>query len=234
MSSNLTSYQSHYGSLTAEITSNITRLVSNRKDSQSDQEDDKKAIVEKIDKNFEDATELFEQMELEIRELSSSEERSRQSTQLDSFKAELKRLRKEHLNAKRKNLRNQERKTLFGGSNNSSKDEEEDLGIGDAQDRLLDNTERLDRSSRKLDQGQNVLSETQSIGVSVLNDLEHQKEVLTRSRNRIRDTDDDLGTSSRVLSIMIMRVQKSRILLALVVVAIIAAIIFGIYLSIYG
>ena len=52
--------------------------------------------------------------------------------------------------------------------------------------RLLENTESLERSSRKLDQGQEILAETESIGASVLNDLEHQKEVLFRSRNRVR------------------------------------------------
>jgi vesicle transport through interaction with t-SNAREs protein 1 len=52
--------------------------------------------------------------------------------------------------------------------------------------RLLDNSESLERSSRKLDQGQELLTETEAIGASVLNDLEHQKEVLFRSRNRVR------------------------------------------------
>ena len=51
--------------------------------------------------------------------------------------------------------------------------------------RLLDNSESLERSSRKLDQGQELLTETEAIGASVLNDLEHQKEVLFRSRNRV-------------------------------------------------
>jgi hypothetical protein len=48
---------------------------------------------------------------------------------------------------------------------------------------------------------------------------------------QLRDTDDDLGTGSRVLSVMIMRVQRSRIVLILVALAIIITIVVSIYLS---
>ena len=51
---------------------------------------------------------------------------------------------------------------------------------------------------------------------------------------QLRDTDDDLGTGSRVLSVMIMRVQRSRLVLALVGVAIIAVIVICVYLSFNG
>ena len=53
--------------------------------------------------------------------------------------------------------------------------------------RLIENTETLERSSRKLDHGRDLLEETESVGASVLSDLEHQREVLTRSRNRVRN-----------------------------------------------
>ena len=51
--------------------------------------------------------------------------------------------------------------------------------------RLIENTETMERSSRKLDQGRNLLEETQSVGASVLSDLENQRETLMRSRNRV-------------------------------------------------
>ena len=51
---------------------------------------------------------------------------------------------------------------------------------------------------------------------------------------QLRDTDDDLGTGSRVLSVMIMRVQRSRIVMAGVGLTIIVIILVSIYLSFYG
>ena len=55
-----------------------------------------------------------------------------------------------------------------------------------AKDKLLENTENLERSSRKLDHGQELLHESESVGAGVLADLAHQKEVISRARNRVR------------------------------------------------
>ena len=43
------------------------------------------------------------------------------------------------------------------------------------------------------------------IGEQVLDNLSHQREVLTRNRDRMRDANADLGRSNRVLSQMIRR-----------------------------
>ena len=56
--------------------------------------------------------------------------------------------------------------------------------------RLIENTETMERSSRKLDQGRNLLEETQSVGASVLSDLENQRETLMRSRNRVSSSSE--------------------------------------------
>ena len=55
-----------------------------------------------------------------------------------------------------------------------------------AKDKLLENTENLERSSRKLDHGHELLHESESVGAGVLADLAHQKEVISRARNRVR------------------------------------------------
>ena len=113
--------------------------------------------------------------------------------------------------------------SYFSGSSNK-----------DARERLLDNTETLERAGRKLEQGEAMLTESEHIGASVLSDLAFQREVLTRSRNRLRDTDQDLGTSSRVLSAMIVRIQQSKIILAVIGVLIVCTILLFVYLSFEG
>ena len=140
-------------------------------------------MIQRVDKNFEDASDLFEQMELEIREL-PTEDRSRHLNSLESFKAELKRLDHEYTLTKRRVKRHQERLQLLNC------DEQIDSSYievhSSAKDRLIDNTETLERSSRKLDQGHILLHETESVGASVLTNLQHQREVLSRARNRVR------------------------------------------------
>ena len=79
-----------------------------------------------------------------------------------------------------------------------------------------------------------MLVESEHVGASVLSDLAFQRELLSRSRNRLRDTDQDLGTSSRVLSAMIVRIQQSKIVLAVIGVLIVCTIFLFIYLSFEG
>ena len=79
-----------------------------------------------------------------------------------------------------------------------------------------------------------MLEESERVGAGVLSDLAYQREVLTRSRNRLRDTDGDLGTSSRVLSAMIVRIQSSKIVMAVIGVVIVSTILLFVYLSFEG
>ena len=79
-----------------------------------------------------------------------------------------------------------------------------------------------------------MLEESERVGAGVLSDLAYQREVLTRSRNRLRDTDGDLGTSSRVLSAMIVRIQSSKIVMAVIGVVIVSTILLFVYLSFKG
>ena len=43
----------------------------------------------------------------------------------------------------------------------------------------------MERSSRKLDHGQEMLEESQNVGVTILNDLALQRETISRARNRV-------------------------------------------------
>ena len=51
--------------------------------------------------------------------------------------------------------------------------------------RLLEDSETIDRSGRKLSRGRRLLEEARSTGAAVLGDLEHQRETLQRARNRV-------------------------------------------------
>ena len=137
MDSNLKSYQSMYASLTAEITANLSKITQNLKLGTGNLPEDAvdtNTLLERIEKNFEDASDLFEQMELEIRELSTQEERNRQTNHLDSFKAELKRLEQEHALTKRRVRRHHDRFKLLNDHEEDSSYLEVDV-IHSAKDR---------------------------------------------------------------------------------------------------
>lgn len=244
-SSALTSYMSQYATLNADITASISKINRwHQIQHPADSDDgDIGRHYQGIEKNFEEMEELFEQMELEIREIESLPEQERQGSQLKSFKAECRRLQAEFGTARTKHQRRIDRSDLLRRKNSSTGgDSDLAAGTNDNFDsdtkahrqRLLDNTETMERSTRKLDQGQEMLEDSQNVGVNILNDLALQRETLTRARNRLRDTDDDLGTSSRILSGMIVRIQQSKIILSVIGAAFLILIVYGVYRSFEG
>lgn len=93
----------------------------------------------------------------------------------------------------------------------------------DQEDQLIANTQRLQRSSRKLQEAYRMAIETEQvrvpsrgrsavelqIGSEVLGNLSSQHETLSRTRDRLREADADLTRSNRALSLMIRRLVAS-------------------------
>lgn len=59
--------------------------------------------------------------------------------------------------------------------------------VNEQRQRLLDNTERIERTGKTLTEGYRVVLETEQIGAAVLQDLSSQRETIQRSRGRVRD-----------------------------------------------
>ncbi|CAB3378270.1 Hypothetical predicted protein [Cloeon dipterum] len=172
MAALLETYEQQYAVLTADITSKIGRIPnltgSDRKDATFNTE-----------RQIEEAKELLEQMELEIREIDSSS-RPKFSNRLDSYKAELKRLATE-LKSKSSTYHDglsEDNGSLFGDAGGAGFQEEQ-------RQRLLDNSEKIERTGRHLQAGYRVALETEEIGSSVLRDLHSQRETIQRTRNRV-------------------------------------------------
>ncbi|KER21678.1 hypothetical protein T265_10049 [Opisthorchis viverrini] len=75
-------------------------------------------------------------------------------------------------------------KRQFEGDEESLR--EEVLYDSDMRARLLDNTERMARSTNRLEDGLGVALQTEEVGGHILNDLGDQREKLQRSRHRNR------------------------------------------------
>lgn len=124
-------------------------------------------LCNKIDASLSEAQELLEQMGLEVRELNPAQ-RSSFNGKLQVAQAELKRLQVEYKQTKDK-LRAQANgfTTLELGDSGSYY---EDVGISnDQRQRLLDNSERIERTGNRLTEGYRVAVETEALGAQVLN-----------------------------------------------------------------
>ncbi|XP_013915751.1 PREDICTED: vesicle transport through interaction with t-SNAREs homolog 1A isoform X2 [Thamnophis sirtalis] len=187
MSSDFEGYEQDFSVLTAEITNRIgkiPKLVG----------DEKRQLVSSVEKQLEEARELLEQMELEVREI-PPQSRAMYSSRMKSYKQEMEKL---DTDFKRSRIAysDEVRNELLGDDGNSSEIQRA---------HLLDNTERLERSSRRLEAGYQIAVETEQIGQDILENLSHDREKIQRARDRLRETDANLGKSSRILTGMLRR-----------------------------
>lgn len=144
-------------------------------------------------------------MGLEIQDVDAAT-KSSFTSRLNCYQAELKRLTQEFQNAKHE--------TQVHCYDSSDFDELTTSGMSSQQQkRLLDNSERIERTGNRLADGYRTILETERIGASVLQDLSSQRETLQKSRSRLRETNEDLRQSSRIMNSMIMRSLRERAVL---------------------
>ncbi|XP_053306185.1 vesicle transport through interaction with t-SNAREs homolog 1A isoform X2 [Spea bombifrons] len=216
MSSEFEGYEQDFGVITAEITGRIgkiPKLVG----------DEKKQMIVNVEKQLDEAKELLEQMDLEIREI-PAQSRGMYSSRMRSYKQEMGKL---EADFKRSRIAysDEVRNELLGDDGNSSETQRA---------HLLDNTERLERSSRRLEAGYQVAIETEQVGQSILENLSQDREKIQRARERLRETDTNLGKSSRILTGMLRRIIQNRVLFVILGIIIVFAIILAVYFSFRG
>ncbi|TDG50361.1 hypothetical protein AWZ03_003266 [Drosophila navojoa] len=217
----LEQYEQQYAALIAEITAHIGRLQQNATE--------RNELCTKIDASLSEAQELLEQMGLEVRELNPLQ-RSAFNNKIQVAQAELKRLQGEYKQTKDR-LRSQANSfttlDLAGGG-----DYYEDVAISnDQRQRLLENSERIERTGNRLTEGYRVAIETEALGAQVLSDLHHQRETLQGARARLRETNADLGRASRTLNSMMLRALREKVVLYGVGICFVVAVGVSLYLT---
>ncbi|XP_031453332.1 vesicle transport through interaction with t-SNAREs homolog 1A isoform X2 [Phasianus colchicus] len=157
MSSDFESYEQDFAVLTADITGRIGRVPKLLGD-------EKKQMVANIEKQLEEARELLEQMELEVREI-PPQSRGMYSSRMRSYKQEMGKL---EADFKRSRIAysDEVRNELLGDDGNSSENQRA---------HLLDNTERLERSSRRLEAGYQIAVETDTVKCIITSSLKNFK-----------------------------------------------------------
>ncbi|XP_065355807.1 vesicle transport through interaction with t-SNAREs homolog 1A [Calliphora vicina] len=201
----LENYEQQYASLIAEITSQIGRLTLTN---------ERREQCAKIDASLTEAQELLEQMGLEIRDLNAAQ-RTTATNKLNCAQVELKRLQTEY--SKAKEAGKKKHTTLDLQAAAGDYDDYEDVAISnDQRQRLLENSETIERTGNRLQDGYRVLVETETLGAQVLSDLHHQRETIQNSRGRLRETNAELGRASRTLNTMLLRALREKAVLYVV------------------
>lgn len=209
----LRSYEQQFGVLCADITSNISRASNSA---------DKSSAISVIENLFQEASEIIEQMDLEIRDINSSIKRSPEEKEkylniIGSYKKELSKLEIEFT----KQIKN--KRTSYEIKLDDDDDEINDL--------CQENQSTIQKMNSNLDRGYKIVLETEETGNSILSDLFGQREQMTRSRDRIREANNNLGKSSRIVGEMARGLVKNKIVLFGIIILLFFFMVFLIYYS---
>ncbi|XP_047232759.1 vesicle transport through interaction with t-SNAREs homolog 1A isoform X1 [Girardinichthys multiradiatus] len=220
MSSDFETYEQDFGTITAEVTNKIGKIPKLSGE-------EKTQLVLNVDKQLEEVRELLEQMDLEVREI-PIQSRAMYNSRLKSYKEEMEKLEKDFKRS-RIAYSDEVRNELLGDDAISS--ESQLIKLREERAHLLDNTERLERSSRRLEAGYQIAVETEQVGQEILANLHTDREKIQRARERLRETDTNLGKSSRILTGMLRRIIQNRVLVFVLGAIILLTIILAIYLN---
>ncbi|XP_035469153.1 vesicle transport through interaction with t-SNAREs homolog 1A isoform X1 [Scophthalmus maximus] len=223
MSSDFEAYEQDFGTATAEVTNKIGRIPKLSGE-------EKTQLVLNVDKQLEEVRELLEQMDLEVREI-PIQSRAMYNSRLKSYKQEMEKLEKDFKRS-RIAYSDEVRNELLGDDASSS--ENQLIKLREERAHLLDNTEKLERSSRRLEAGYQIAVETEQVGQEVLANLHTDREKIQRARERLRETDANLGKSSRILTGMLRRIIQNRVLVFILGAIILLTIILAIYFNLRG
>ena len=74
--------------------------------------------------------------------------------------------------------------------------------LSDQKQRLIDNSEKLERSSKRLEVGYRVAVETEEIGSRIMTDLNQQKETIQRTRSRVNTNHSVISLLTNLIAIV--------------------------------
>merc|ERR1711907_259736 len=94
--------------------------------------------------------------------------------------------------------------------------------MGAQRERLLQTTDRINRTGDNIRQSKQTLLETEELGVSILQDLHRQRETIVHARDTLHGVDDNITKSRKILSVMARRIMQNK------------AIMYGIILLLVG
>ena len=213
----LQGYEHQFGVLTAEVTTKI-HAIPNLSGSP------RQSVVKDVEQLLEEAQDLVEQMDLEVRDLPSAG-RQTAATRVRSYTEELSRLGKDF-----------RRSQVQLGDAAAGRDEllgpDDAANSEDQRERLLQNTERMSKTTNRLEEGYRMTLETEEIGRGIMDNLHRDRETITRARDRLRGVDQDLGKSGRILNGMVRRVYQNRVILTIVGILMVGIIAVAIYFAV--
>lgn len=151
---------------------------------------------------------LVRRMDLEARSVSDPAAKTPMLSKLRDYKSELARLKKEARDATAAASESAARDELLGVAERGHAGES--AGGVSGRGQAMETTERLARTGERIRESQRSLAETEDLGVSILQDLQGQRETIQRSREALHGADDTIARSRKILSSMSRRATANK------------------------
>jgi vesicle transport through interaction with t-SNAREs protein 1 len=185
-----------------------------------------------IDSDIAEAEALVRRMDLEARSMQTPAVKDPMAVKLREYKNELARLKREAATAFRSVSHAQrDRAQLLAGA------ELDDLNAptsSSQRERILQATSRLDQTGDRIREGKRTLLDTEELGVSILQDLHRQRDVISSARETIHGADDTLSKSRKILSNMGRRILQNKLLMYGIIGMLVLAIALVAYFKVGG
>jgi len=207
-------YEKEFLEFTASISRNTASLPSL-------DGDDKSAKLAVVESDIAEAEALIRRMDLEARSLPLPAVKTPLLSTLRDYKAELARLKRESQLAAKAASGAANRNALLAGA------ELDDLGAptsSSQRERMLQTTDRLDRTGDRIRDGKRSLLETEELGVSILQDLHRQRDTITSAREHVHGADDNIGRSRKILAAMGRRAMANKLMMYGIILMLLGAI----------
>ncbi|KAL3873393.1 hypothetical protein ACJMK2_036521 [Sinanodonta woodiana] len=165
----------------------------------------KKNTIRQAEKKVEDANFIIQEMETEAK-VAPGTYRMQMLGKLRNYKKELEQVTK-----------SLGKGISAGAADNIGFDREDERIEASQRARLIQGTSSLGRASESLFRTQQIAAETDQVGVEIIDELGRQRETLERTRDRLVDTDSNLGRSRKILKTMATRVMTNKMILIVII-----------------
>ncbi|GJX02588.1 hypothetical protein Tco_0186501 [Tanacetum coccineum] len=134
------------------------------------------------------------------------------------------------------NLKSEVKRISSANLNQAARDELLESGMADASTvsadqkaRLLMSTERLNKTSGRVRDSRRTMLETEELGVSILQDLNQQRQSLLHARGTLHGVDDNISKSKKITTNMSRRMSRNKWIIGSIVAVLVLTIILILY-----
>ncbi|KAL3668115.1 hypothetical protein V7S43_006978 [Phytophthora oleae] len=209
-------YDEEYRTLTSDISKKLSEIVS-----YEDQKDKKKAGIVHVGDLLTQATQLIQQMELEVRSLDAATRREL-SKKVDQYKKSLASLSADHKKIREK----EEREGLFG-------DRDGNAASAEHRSRMAAATNKMKGTTDKLAAARKEIADTEEVALAIGEELGRNREKIQATHAKVKGVNEMARRGGNIVGRMSARDKRQRMALSIAAGFIIIAILLLIYFGIF-